>query len=134
MTIDNNPFEIMGLERLVEDQSADYIGKEALMRIKAEGVSRKLVGVVLDGDEKIPGCPDIAPVYRDGREIGRVTAIVWSPRMGRNIGYVWVPIELAAPGNALEVTTLTGTALGKTAALPFFDPRKSVPSQSLAAG
>ena len=134
MTIDNNPFEIMGLERLVEDQDADYIGKEALMRIRARGVSQKLVGIVLDGDERIPGCPDIAPVYRDGREIGRVTVVVWSPRMGRNIGYVWVPIELAEPGNALEVTTLSGTATGKTVALPFFDPRKSVPSQSLAAG
>ena len=134
LTIEDNPFEIMGLERLVEDQSADYIGKEALMRIKAEGVSRKLVGVVLDGDEPIPGCPDIAPVYRDDEVIGRVTVIVWSPRMQRNIGYVWVPIDLAAPGNALEVTTLTGTATGKTAAVPFFDPGKSVPSQRLASG
>ena len=134
MTIENNPFEIMGLERLVEDQSADYIGKQALMRIKAEGVSRKLVGVVLDSDGPIPGCPDIAPIYRDGAEIGRVTALVWSPRMQKNIGYVWVPIELAAPGNALEVTTLDGTVPGKTAAVPFFDPRKSVPSQGLAAG
>ena len=127
MTIENNPFEIMGLERLVEDQSADYIGKDALMRIRAEGVSRKLVGVVLDGDEQIPGCPDVAPIYRDGEEIGQITVLVWSPRMQRNIGYVWVPIELAAPGNALEVTTLDGTAPGKTAAVPFFDPRKSVP-------
>ncbi len=134
MTIDNNPFEIMGLERLVEDQSADYIGKEALIRIKAEGVSRKLVGIVLDGDEMIQGCPDVAPAYKDGEEIGRVTVIDWSPRMQRNIGYVWVPVELAAPGNALEVRTLTGTATGKTAAVPFFDPRKSVPSQRLADG
>ena len=45
MTVQNNPFEITGLERLVEDQAADYIGKEALMRIKAEGVKRKLVGI-----------------------------------------------------------------------------------------
>ena len=134
ITIENNPFEIMGLERLVEDQSADYIGKEALMRIKAEGVDQKLVGVVLDSDEQIPGCPDIAPVYRDGEEIGRVTVLVWSPRMERNIGYVWVPIGLAGPGNALEVSTLNGTAPGKTAAVPFFDPRKSVPSQTLATG
>ena len=97
MTIENNPFEIMGLERLVEDQSADYIGKDALMRIRAEGVSRKLVGIVLDSEDRIPGCPDIAPVYRDGEEIGTVTVIVWSPRLARNIGYVWVPIELAGP-------------------------------------
>ena len=34
MTIANNPFEIMGLERLVEPQDADYIGKEALETIR----------------------------------------------------------------------------------------------------
>ena len=131
MTIENNPFEIMGLERLVEDQSADYIGKEALMRIKAEGVTQKLVGVVLDGEEKIPGRPDVSPVYSHGEEIGQITVLVWSPRMERNIGFVWVPIGLAAPGNRLEVSTLTGTAMGQTTAVPFFDPRKSVPSQTL---
>jgi aminomethyltransferase len=37
MTIDNNPFEIMGLERLVEEQEADYIGKAALERIPRAG-------------------------------------------------------------------------------------------------
>ena len=134
LTIENNPYEITGLERLVEDQDADYIGKRALMRIRAEGVSRKLVGVVLDGEDRLPGRPDVAPVYRDGEEIGKVTVLVWSPRMQRNIGYVWVPIGLAAPGNALEVTTLDGTAPGRTAAVPFFDPGKSVPARNLAAG
>ncbi len=109
MTIENNPFEIMGLERLVEEQSADYIGTEALTRIRAEGVSRKLVGFVLDNDEPVLGSPDAAPAFRDGQEIGRITAIVWSPRLEKNIGFVWVPIRLAAPGNRLEVGTLTST-------------------------
>ena len=131
LTIENNPYEIMGFERLVEDQTADYIGKEALMRIKEEGVSQKLVGTILDAEEEIPGRPDIAPIYRNGEEIGKVTLILWSPRMQRNIGYVWVPIELAEPGNEIEVSTLDGIAPAKTAAVPFFDPRKSVPSRKL---
>lgn len=131
LTIENNPYEIMGFERLVEDQSADYIGKEALRRIKEEGVSQKLIGTILDAEEEIPGCPDVAPIYRNGEEIGKVTLILWSPRMQRNIGYVWVPIDLADPGNQIEVTTLHGTAPAKTAAVPFFDPRKSVPSRKL---
>ena len=40
----------MGLERLVEPQDADYIGKAALERIRREGVSRKLVGIEVAGD------------------------------------------------------------------------------------
>ena len=39
-----------GLERLVEEQRTDYIGKAALERIRAEGVTRKLVGMEVDGD------------------------------------------------------------------------------------
>ena len=50
MTIDNNPFEIMVLERLVEPQAADYIGKAALEEIRATGVDRKLVGIEVAGD------------------------------------------------------------------------------------
>ena len=50
MTLDNNPFEVTGFERLVEDQEGDYIGKQALERIRAEGVSRKLVGMEIEGD------------------------------------------------------------------------------------
>ena len=39
----------MGLERLVEEQPQDYIGKAALERIRNEGVDRKLVGIEFDG-------------------------------------------------------------------------------------
>ena len=65
----DNPFEVTGLERLVEDQEADYIGKEALERIRREGVARKLVGIELEGE---PGRPAHAALAgrarpRDGR-------------------------------------------------------------------
>ena len=50
MTIANNPFEVMGLERLVEPQDADYIGKAALEEIRRTGVSRKLVGIEVAGE------------------------------------------------------------------------------------
>ena len=41
----------MGLERLVEEQPQDYIGKAALEKLRAKGVDRKLVGIELEGDE-----------------------------------------------------------------------------------
>src|SRR2546427_1266087 len=45
MTLANNPYEV-GLGWLVDvDKKADFIGKQALKRIKANGVTRKLVGV-----------------------------------------------------------------------------------------
>ena len=127
MTIENNPFEVTGLERMVEDQEADYIGKDALMRIKAEGVKRKLVGIEISGEAQANEFPEAVPAYQDGKEVGRVTSIVWSPRLEKNIGYVWVPIELSAPGNVLDVAASGGMVEGRTAALPFHDPKKETP-------
>ena len=127
MTIENNPFEVTGLERMVEDQEADYIGKDALMRIKAEGVKRKLVGIEISGEARANEFPEAVPAYQDGKEVGRVTSIVWSPRLEKNIGYVWVPVELSAPGNALDVAAPGGMVEGRTAALPFHDPKKETP-------
>ncbi len=127
MTIQNNPFEITGLERLVEDQVADYIGKEALMGIKAEGVKRKLVGIEIEGEPWMIEPVDPLLAYRNGKPVGRVTIVIWSPRLEKNIGYVWVPIELSDPGSVLDVETLQGTVKARTASLPFFDPKKVVP-------
>ena len=100
MTIDNNPFQLMGLERLVEEQPQDYIGKEALERIRREGVKDKLVGIEFEADGGFEIDPaDFWPAFHDGKEVGKVTDAVWSPRLERNIGYVWVPIELSEPGH-----------------------------------
>ena len=133
MTIDNNPFQLMGLERLVEEQPQDYIGKEALERIRREGVTDKLVGIEFDADGSFEIDPaDFWPVFHDGREVGKVTDAVWSPRLERNIGYVWVPIELSEPGTKLDVESQHGHLVGTTAAIPFVDPKKQVPAGSLA--
>ena len=125
--LETNPFEVTGLERLVEPQEADYVGKEALERIRAEGVSRKLVGIELEGDP-VEQPTQHWPASSGGTEVGHVTDATWSPRLEKNIGYVWVPIGLAAPGNRLEIETDDGTRAGVTAELPFIDPQKRVPA------
>ena len=134
MTLENNPFEIMGFERLVEEQPQDYIGKEALERIRREGVTRKLVGIELEGDELRAELSWFWPVSKDGEAVGRVTDAVWSPRLEKNIGYVWVPAELAGPGTELDVDSEHGPLKGRTAAIPFVDPSKEVPAAPLREG
>jgi aminomethyltransferase len=125
--LETNPFEVTGLERLVEEQEADYVGKEALERIRREGVTRKLVGIVLDGPPV--GQPTQHwPASHGGERVGHVTDACWSPRLERNIGYVWVPIELAGPGTPLEVESDDGARSGVTASIPFVDPQKKVPA------
>ena len=129
MTISDSPLEVTGMERLVEDQEAEYLGKEALDRQKHRGVSRKLVGVEMDGAPLGSEFPEHRPAYHHDREIGPVTVMVWSPRLERYIGYVWVPIDLAEPGTGIEVDAPgRGRVPARTAALPFIDPHKRIPA------
>jgi glycine cleavage system aminomethyltransferase T len=73
------------------------------------------------------------PVFSNGKQVGRMTDAVWSPGLEKNIGYAWVPIELATPGNRLDIVNEEGVELvGITASLPFVDPQKKVPARSLA--
>jgi len=126
MTLDNNPYEV-GLGRLVEpDKEAQFIGKDALRRIKAKGVTRKLVGVEihaypLDLNETV------WPVSSKGARVGMVTSAVYSPRLKRNIGYAMVPVAHAAVGTELLVETPLGAAKATVVTMPFVDPKKQIP-------
>ena len=126
--LENNPFEVTGLERLVEQQDADYIGKAALERIRREGVTRKLVGIELEGDP-VDQPTQHWPVSVAGELVGHVTDACWSPRLEKNIGYVWLPIGLVSPGTRVDVQTDDGERAGMTAALPLVDPPEEGPSR-----
>ncbi|MDQ3210591.1 MAG: glycine cleavage system protein T [Actinomycetota bacterium] len=129
----DTPLHVMGLERLVEDQSQDYIGKAALEELRTKGVDRKLVGIEIEGDELRAEMSEYWTVSSGGEEVGHMTDAVWSPGLKKNIGFVWVPIGLAEPGNRLDIETEDGERLtGATAAIPFVDPRKEKPAGSLA--
>jgi aminomethyltransferase len=129
MTLENNPFEVTGLERLVDEQDADYVGKAALERIRTEGVKRKLVGIEVPGEALSFEISEFRPALHEGKPVGHVTDLIWSPRLEKNIGYVWVPIELSEPGTDLEIQWAGGERTkGQTAAIPFLDPTKRVPA------
>lgn len=133
MTLADTPLHVSGLERLVEKQKADYIGKAALERLRKKGVDRKLVGLEFPEQPELRAeIAEAWDAFHDGKKVGRVTDAIWSPRLEKNIGYVWVPITLADPGNELEIVTEDGEKLvGRTAAIPFIDPKKEVPAADL---
>jgi glycine cleavage system aminomethyltransferase T len=128
MTYENNPLE-MGLERLVDWDLADdaSISLRALRRIKAEGVGRKIVGVEFDGEPFEALNNTKWPVTADGTRIGKVTSAIYSPRLERNIGFAWVPVEYASLGTSLGVETEWGTRNGVVVEMPFVDPSKQIP-------
>jgi glycine cleavage system T protein len=126
MTIENNPFEV-GLGWQVNlDQAADFVGREALTRIKAEGVSRILAGVEIGGDPLDLNMDRWAVFWNDSR-VGHITSAVFSPRLDRNIGYAMIPTENAALGTRLRVETPAGTEEATVVEKPFVDPTKEIP-------
>jgi len=126
MTIENNAFEV-GLERLCNlDGSFEFEGKAALQRIRAEGVKRRLVGVEIGG-EKLGMNFTKWPVHIDDGRVGEVTTALWSPRLEKNIGYAWLPTDLAGVGTSVQVTTPDGERAATVVPMPFLDPMKEIP-------
>jgi aminomethyltransferase len=132
MTLDDTPLHVQSLEHLVEDQPQDYIGKGALETLKATGVDRKLVGIEFESDELRAELTWFWPVHKDGKEVGKVTDAIWSPKLNKNIGYVWVPIALTEPGTTVDVESESGHLVGTIATIPFIDPKKEEPAKPLA--
>jgi aminomethyltransferase len=134
MWYENNPYEVgYHYTWMVDlDQEADFVGKEALRRIRDEGVKRKLVGVDIGGDpvgsyidnEMV----DFFPVFAGGRRVGNVTSACHSPRLQKNIGLAMVPIEFAELGTELETETPTSGRVGAAVVeMPHWDPKKEIP-------
>jgi aminomethyltransferase len=138
-----SPFEI-GLGRLVDFSKPDFVGKRALEAEQAAGgPKRRLVGLELDwhGIEKMfsdhglaPAIPAHVsrthiPLFKEGRQVGRVTSSAWSPILKKMLALGSVGRTHAALGTRLQVEWTVEARRGKVAAtvvdLPFMDlPRK----------
>ena len=126
-----NPYEL-GLERLVNlDMSADFIGKDALKRIKAEGVQRQQVGLVIDGEPLDGPNTTFWPVLNAGAEIGKVTSAIYSPRLAQNIALAMVSVQHAQLGTDLMVRLPGGETRAQVVQRPFYDPGKEITQQKL---
>ena len=131
MTLENNPYEVgYGYKWMVDlEQEQDYIGKEALSRIREEGVSRKLVGVEIGGERlgayNDGSMIDFFPVHKDGEKIGKVTSACYSPRLEKNIGFAMMPIEHSEIGTEVQVERPEGVVEAVVADRLFFKPEKA---------
>ena len=97
---DTSPLEA-GLGWVTRLDKGDFIGREALLRQQAEGLPRRLVGLVVE--KRI--ARGHAAIKRGGATIGEVTSGNRSPSTGKNIalGYVKAERGNARPGTALQV-------------------------------
>ena len=124
--INTNPFEL-GLDRLVSIESdINFVGKNALQKIKQKGITRKQVGIEIDCEPLKGPNTTFWKLSKDNIEIGKITSAVYSPRLKKNIALAMVSVEQSELGNKFKVITNEGTFDCAVVEKPFYDPKKKI--------
>jgi len=119
--IDENvtPLEA-GLGFVVKLQKDKFIGKEALLKQKDEGIKKKRVGIRMT-ERGIPR-PNLE-VWKNRKKIGSVTSGTLSPQLKCGIAMAYVPTEYATEGEAVTVKIRDKQTKGVIVRLPFYQRR-----------
>jgi glycine cleavage system aminomethyltransferase T/glycine/D-amino acid oxidase-like deaminating enzyme len=124
-----NPYEA-GLGFCVKLDKGDFVGREALMRAREDGITRKLccLSIFPSREEETFGSAYPVtfggePIYNDGLVIGRVTSGGYGFSLHMSIAYGYLPVDLASEGTELEVEIFGERFSAKVVAEPLYDPR-----------
>merc|ERR1712110_891144 len=106
-----------------------FIGKDALSKVKAQGVTHKLAGLLMGGEPITWYASDFYHVFNKGELVGYVTSAWYSPTQQSNIALAMLPVDLAAIGTSLEVAlptkySNTATVAATVEKTPFRQPAK----------
>jgi aminomethyltransferase len=94
-----NPLEA-GLGWITKLEKGDFIGRDVLLKIKEEGVSRRLIAFVLTES----GFPRKGyEIYKAGENLGQITSGTVSPMLERGIGLGYVKKGFSKPGTEIEI-------------------------------
>ncbi len=95
-----NPLEA-GLGFAVKLEKGDFMGREALIRIKDQGISRKLSCLTFDDPEKVVMGKE--PIIDGDRVLGYVTSANYGYNVNKGIAYGYLPLEYAKEGTSVQV-------------------------------
>ena len=115
ITQDTNPLEA-GLGWITKTKKGDFIGRQALLKVKEEGVTRRLIGFELAG-RAIPR-PHY-PVLIEGVKVSEVTSGTFSPVLKKGIGLAYLPVDRCKVGQEIEVDIRGNKAEGQVVETPF---------------
>lgn len=106
---------------VVKFKKENFIGKEALLKQKAEGVKRKRVGLRML-ERGIPR--HNYEVWKNGERIGRVTSGTFSPVLHCGIAMAYVPTEHAMEASIVIVEIRNKLVKAEIVRFPFYDPTR----------
>jgi sarcosine oxidase subunit alpha len=101
------------------DKEQPFLGRWALEARNGQTPATALVGFTVPGGDVMT---EGAVVVVGGEPAGQVTSARWSPHLGVSIGLATVPSELAADGQAIEISYAGSTYAAVVTTKPFYDP------------
>jgi glycine cleavage system T protein (aminomethyltransferase) len=110
-----------GLAWICKPEKGDFLGREALLRQKAQGVKRTLVGFEMQGRLI---ARDGYRVSAGGPQVGRVTSGSPAPFLKKNIGMAHVPPASSAAGTGITIEIRGNQAPARIVPLPFYKRAK----------
>ncbi len=120
ITPEEHPFEA-GLGFAVRMDVPGFIGNEALERVLAAGVARRLSCLTLTDARAMTLGNE--PVFRGGDVVSRVTSGGIGYAVGSSIAFAYLPVDLAVPGTAFEVEVFGDRVPAVVADEPLWDPK-----------
>ena len=118
-----NPYEA-GIGFAVRMRKGDFIGRDALRKVRAEGVRRKLCCMTLDDTNAVVvGKEPILGTNRDGDEtLGYVTSANYGHSVGKGIVYGYLPPQYADVGTKVDVLYFGDRLPATVVREPLYDP------------
>ena len=114
-----NPFEV-GLGWMTKLDKGEFIGRDALIRLKAAGVPRRMVGFIMQ-ERGIPRAH--YQVLQEGQAIGEVTSGTMSPTLGQAIGTALVRSTSVQNGSTIAIDIRHRAVPAQVVPAPFV-PRR----------
>jgi len=109
------------LDRFVDLDKPDFIGRAALLAERQAGVAQRLVPLLLDeaGDRDAPACTG---VFDGDMRVGIVTSGGWSYTLGKSVALAYVRSDLAGEGTRLAVDVFGDRRAATVGREPLYDP------------
>jgi aminomethyltransferase len=119
--LEHTPLEA-GLGWVVKFQKGDFLGRDALLKQKEQGVSRKWVGFKM----RERGIPRHGyEVAHEGAVVGVVTSGTHSPSLAEPLGTAYVPVALSTVGSTFHVVIRDKHVLAEVVKTPFYERREA---------
>jgi dimethylglycine dehydrogenase len=123
MSIEYAAFE-SGLDRFVQMQKEDFIGRQGLLDWQQRGFDNAFVTLKVH-DTKDADAIGGNPLYLDGKLVGRATSGGYGFRVGHSIALAMLKPELATEGTMIEIDILGSRYQAEVIAESPFDPDNS---------